>query len=205
MTSQDPIELFTYQYSGHCHRVEWFLNILKLPYRKIDVNLRAGEQKTPEFLQKNPFGQVPVIKDGSQFIGDSNAILVYLAQRYAPEWIPASPEKAADLQRWFSVAAGLVAYGPAHARAIKLFSRPDNWEVAQARSHQFFKQLDQHLQQNLFLLGSEFSLADIANYAYILLAPEGDVQLAAYPNIVAWLRRLETTTGFISMPSFSPA
>lgn len=201
MTPQDPIELFTYQYSGHCHRVEWFLNILKLPYRKIDVNLRAGEQKTPEFLQMNPFGQVPVIKDGNCSLADSNAILVYLAQRYAPEWIPTNPEKAADLQRWFSVAAGLVAYGPAYARAIIKFGRQDNLEIAQTRSHQLFNQLEQHLHHNKFLLGSNFSLADIANYAYIALAPEGDLQLEEYPNIKAWLEGLESSEAFIPMPS----
>lgn len=201
MTTQNPIKLFTYQFSGHCHRVEWFLNILKLPYQKIEVNLRAGEQKAPEFLQMNPFGQVPVIKDGSQSVADSNAILVYLARRYAPEWIPTDPQKAAELQRWFSIAAGLVAYGPAHARAIIKFGRQDNLEAAQTRSHQLFNQLEQLLNQNSFLLGSNFSLADIVNYAYIARAPEGNVQLDVYPNIQAWLKRLESSQAFIPMPS----
>lgn len=199
------IQLFTYQYSGHCHRVEWFLTLLGLPFSKIEVNLRAGEQKSTAFLQMNPFGQVPVIKDGDLAIGDSNAILIYLAKRYAPVWLPDDPIKAADLQRWLSVAAGLVAYGPAHARAIQLFARPDNLDVAQTRTQLFFKQLEQHLQQNLFLLGPAISLADIANYAYIAKAPEGGINLADYPNIRAWLSRLESSDSFVPMPTFGQA
>lgn len=196
------IKFFTYQYSGHCHRVEWFLKILNLPYEKFEVNLRQGEHKSESFLRMNPFGQVPVIQDGENAIGDSNAILVYLAQRYAPDWLPSDPIKAADLQRWFSVAAGLVAYGPAHARAIKLFARPDNLQIAQTRTELFFKQLEQHLQQQKFLLGNEVSLADIANYAYIARAPEGGVDFAPYPNISAWLSRLEASQSFLPMPIF---
>ena len=50
--------------SGHCHRVELFLSLLKLPYELVDVDMAAGEHKSPAFLAKNAFGQVPVIEDG---------------------------------------------------------------------------------------------------------------------------------------------
>src|SRR5437867_3552749 len=72
-----PIRLYAYTRSGHAHRVELFLSLLGLPFEKIEVDLARGEQKKPEFLALNPFGQVPVIQDGEVTLADSNAILSY--------------------------------------------------------------------------------------------------------------------------------
>src|SRR6266446_5273835 len=84
-----PIKLYRHVLSGHSHRVELFLSLLGLPYEMIDVDLAAKAHKAPEFLAMNPFGQVPVIQDGEITLADSNAILVYLAARYADErWLP---------------------------------------------------------------------------------------------------------------------
>ena len=119
--------------SGHCHRVELFLNILGVPYESVDVDLRAGGHKTPEFLAMNLFGQIPVLEDGGLVLPDSNAILVYLARKYDPSgrWLPNDPVGAARVQRWLSVAAGPLAYGPAAARRISLFKTPQDLVFAQ--------------------------------------------------------------------------
>ena len=117
-----PIKLYRAAVSGHCHRVELFLSLLGLPFELIDVDVAAKAQKEPEFLKMNPFGQVPVIQDGDVTLADSNAILVYLMHKYAnDQWISPDPVLAAQVQSWLSVAAGLVAFGPAAARAIILF------------------------------------------------------------------------------------
>jgi glutathione S-transferase len=107
------IRLHRMALSGHCHRVELFLSLLRLPHELIDVDLAAGEHKSPAFLARNPFGQVPVLEDGDVTLADSNAILVYLEGRYAPgAWLPKEPLAAARVQRWLSVAAGPLAFGP---------------------------------------------------------------------------------------------
>ncbi|MFX5530246.1 glutathione S-transferase family protein, partial [Acinetobacter baumannii] len=82
------------------------------------VNVRGGEHKREPFLRLNPFGQIPVLDDNGTVIADSNAILVYLALRYdeAGRWLPRDAVKAAAVQRWLSVAAGEIAFGPARAR-----------------------------------------------------------------------------------------
>ena len=68
-----------------------------------------------------------MIQDGEVTLADSNAILVYLEGRYAPgQWLPRDPLGAARVQRWLSVAAGQLAFGPAAARVIQLFKRPDD-------------------------------------------------------------------------------
>ena len=87
----------------------------------MDVDLAAGAQKRPDFLAMNSFDQVPVIHDGEVTLANSNAILVCLARRYAADVeqrLPSEPLAAAHVQRWLSVAAGLLAFGPAYACVI---------------------------------------------------------------------------------------
>ncbi len=195
-----PIKLYRYPRSGHSHRVELFLSLLGLPVELIDVDLVAGAQKTPAFLEMNPFGQVPVIRDGEVTLADSNAILVYLANKYAAEqWLPRDPVGAAEVQRWLSVAAGLVAFGPAAARLITIFKAPLNAAEVIARANDLFAVMERTLQKSAFLTGETPTLADIANYTYIALAPEGNISLAPYPHLRSWLARIEALPRFVPM------
>lgn len=196
------IKLYRAAISGHAHRVELFMSLLGLPFELVDVDLAGGAHKKPEFLAINPFGQVPVMVDGDVTLADSNAILVYLAVRYAKDaqqWLPAEPVAAAAVQRWLSVAAGLLAFGPATARRITLFKQAISTDEAMARSHALFAVMEQQLGQSAFLTGAVPTLADIANYSYVARAPEGHVSLVNYPNVRAWLARIEALPGFLPM------
>lgn len=194
------IKLYRYPLSGHSHRVELFLSLLGLPVELVDVDLAAGAHKAPSYLEMNPFGQVPVIQDGEITLADSNAILVYLASQYADEqWLPREPVRAAAVQRWLSVAAGLVAFGPAAARRITLFHAPLNAEEVIGRANGLFAVMEKELQKSAFLVGDTPTIADIANYSYIAHAPEGNISLAPYPNIRNWLARIEALPGFVPM------
>ena len=117
------IKLYRYPLSGHSHRAQLFLSLLGLETELVDVDLLAGDQKQESFLALNQFGQVPVIEDGDTVVADSNAILVYLANRYdsGNTWLPADPAEAAQVQRFLSVAAGPLANGPASARLVNVF------------------------------------------------------------------------------------
>ncbi|MET0413407.1 MAG: glutathione S-transferase, partial [Polyangiaceae bacterium] len=195
------LRLHRFARSGHCHRVELLLSLLRLPFEAIDVNLAAKEQKTPRFLTLNPFGQVPVLEDGELTVADSNAILLYLSARYGGSRFQlADPALVAEQQRWFSVAAGPLTSGPAAARAHHVFASPIDVRAAQERAHALLRVMEAHLGPRRFLLGDELTLADIANYAYIAHAPEGGVELAEYPAVRAWLARIESTSGFVAMP-----
>jgi glutathione S-transferase len=199
-TSSTAISLHRFALSGHCHRIELLLSMLNLPTKLIDVDLRTGEQRQPAFLALNALGQVPVIQDGDLVLADSNAILVYLATKYGDEsWLPRVPEQAAQVQRFLSIAAGEVAKGPATARLIKLFGVPLDLSAAQAIAARVLGMLEQHLSTRAFLVGNTRTIADIANYTYIAHAPEGDISLEAYPNVRAWLARIEALPGFIPM------
>lgn len=199
-----PIKLHRMALSGHAHRVQLFLSLLGLPYEVVEVDLRAGEHKRPAFLRMNCFGQVPVIEDGDVTLGDSNAILVYLEARYAPGlWLPRDPLGAAQVQRWLSVAAGPLAFGAAAARVIVLFQRPEDPAPAIARANALLQVMETELARRPFLAGSEPTLADIANYTYTAHAPEGNVSLQPYPNVRAWLARIEALPGFVAMAKSS--
>lgn len=201
-----PIRLYRSPLSGHAHRVQLFLSLLDLPFEMIDIDLRAGEQKKPDFLAKNPFGQVPVIEDGDVTLSDSNAILVYLANRYGePGWLPHDPLGAAGVQRFLSLAAGEIFRGPASARLASLFGVPLDRDAACATARNLFGILEQHLASHVFLVSSQATIADVAAYSYIAHAPEGGIALDAYPNIRHWLARIEALPGFVPMQASNAA
>ena len=200
------IVLYRNPLSGHAHRVELFLSLLKIPARLVDVDLRAGAHKAPEFLSKNPFGQVPVIEDGDVTLADSNAILVYLALRYdkSGAWYPRDALAAARVQQWLSVAAGQLATGPATARLIKVFGRGLDHGRAVWVAEQLFAVMEQALAAQAFLTGATPTIADVAMYTYTAHAPEGGVMLEPYGNIRAWLARIEALPGFVPMRRSAP-
>ncbi|SFM97108.1 glutathione S-transferase family protein [Variovorax sp. OV329] len=195
-----PLQLHRFALSGHAHRVHLALGLMGLPYELIDVDLPKGEHKTPEFLKMHPFGQVPVLVDGDDAVFDSNAILVYLATRYDADercWLPRDALAQARVQAWLSVAAGQIAFGPASARLVTLFGQKLDADSLIARSHALLKVMDKHLSTQAFLAADAPTIADIAGYSYIWAAPEGNVDLADYPAVRAWLARIEALPGFV--------
>ena len=195
------MKLYRHELSGHSHRVELFSNLLNLTIELIDVNLLGGEHKRDDFLRLNPFGQVPVLVDGDAVISDSNAILVYLAEKYDADgaWYPRDPVARADVQRWLSIAAGPVAAGPGAARLVTVFGAGLDHELAKTVADNLLTTLNEVLAERTFLVGEAPTLADVAAYTYIAHAPEGDVSLAPYPNVRAWLARVEALDGFVGM------
>ena len=186
--------------SGHTHRVENFLTMLDLPYQLVDTP--APRRRTAEFLALNPLAQIPVLQDGELTIADSNAILVYLAGRYAPGsgWLPDEPAAAARVQRWLSIAAGELKYGPAAARVIKVWNGPGNLADTHAIAARLLRFTDDHLATRSFLAADRATIADLSCYPYFARAPEGDISLADYPHVRAWLARVEALPRFKPMP-----
>lgn len=202
MTAQPSLRLHSFPLSGHAHRARLMLALLGLKAEVVDLDLRGGAQKQPGYLALNAFGQVPVLEDGGTVVADSNAILVYLAGKYdsSGQWLPADPVIAAQVQRWLSVAAGQLLMGPARARMVKLFHSPFDHDGCKAVATQLFEVMEQHLRDRDWLAAQHATIADIALYSYTAHAPEGDVSLQPYPNIRAWIARVETLPGFVAMP-----
>jgi glutathione S-transferase len=197
----ERIRLFWHPLSGHCHRVQLMLSLLGRPSELVEIDVLGGENRAPSFLARNPLGQVPVIEDGGLTLADSNAILVYLALAYDParRWLPADAASAAAVQAWLSLAAGPLAQGPSTARLVRLFGCPGDYEQAVGAAERLLGHLDRHLEDRAFLVGGGATIADVAFYAYVALAPEGGVPLEPYPAVRAWLARIEDLPRFIPM------
>jgi glutathione S-transferase len=192
------MKLYAYPLSGHSHRVRLFLALIGQPVELIDVDLRAGAQKAPEFLALNPFGQVPVLVDGDTVLPDSNAIMVYLAKTLGrTDWLPETPAGAAAVQRWLSVAAGDLAAGPASARLITVFGAPLNSEQVIARAHLVLGRMNRALTGRQWIAADQPTIADVALYSYTASAPEGFVDLSDYAHVRQWLARVEALPGFV--------
>lgn len=192
--------LYRHALSGHSHRAELFLSLIGETAEIVDVDLAAGAHKNADFLALNPFGQVPVLQDGATVIADSNAILVYLAEsRGRSDWYPADPATRATVQRWLSVAANELANGPAAARLVTVFGARLDHDAAKARAARLLAVLERVLAGQDWLAGGSATIADVALYAYVAHAPEGEVSLADFPAIRSWLARIEALEGFVAM------
>ena len=195
------ISLYEFALSGNCHKVRLMLSLLGQEYRSVLVSGQQKEHKSAEFLSKNPFGQVPVLQDHETIIRDSQAILVYLARTYGVEyWLPQAPAAMAEVIAWLSTAANEVTRGPNALRANHKFGRAINQLEAEIIYDSLLDVLQTQLHQQTYLVGDQPSIADIAMYPYIALAPEGDVDLSGYPAVTAWLTRIQALPGYVGMP-----
>ncbi|CAG2148676.1 glutathione S-transferase family protein [Cupriavidus plantarum] len=192
------MKLYYHPLSGHSHRARLFLSLIGASFELVHVDLGTGAHKKPEFLKINPFGQVPVLVDGDTVVADSNAILVYLSKKFGKtDWLPETPAEAAAVQRWLSVAAGDIAFGPAAARLITVFAAPLDSKAVIARAHVVLKRMDDALAGREWIAASQPTVADVALYSYTARAPEGFVDLQDYANVRAWLERVEALPGFV--------
>ena len=119
----NAVRIHHFPKSGHAHRALVFAKLAGIAHEAVLVDLAAGEHKTARFLAMNPNGQVPVLEDGETVVSDSNAILVYLARKYAPNWLPSDPLGEANVQRWLTLAAGEIAFGSCAARLITVLAQ----------------------------------------------------------------------------------
>lgn len=195
------IKLYGHELSGNSYKVRLFLELLNLNYEWIKVDLMKGEHKSPDFLALNPFGQVPLLIDGETTLADAQAILVYLARQYGGEqWLPLEPLPLAQVIRWLSTTAGEVRQGPENARLYHLFGATSiNIERAYQKAEHILTQLDEHLSTHTWLEFERPTIADVAVFPYIALAPDGKIDLAPYPHVLAWIDRIKQLPGYIPM------
>ncbi|MDE3268728.1 MAG: glutathione S-transferase [Pseudomonadota bacterium] len=199
------MKLHRFAFSGHAHRVELFLSLLgkKDGCELVDVDLLKGEHKTPAFLKRNVFGEVPVLEDGEAVICDSNAILVWLALRYDPQkrWYPQDPQTIAEVQRWLAVASGRLVFGPNHVRIIKAFGMNQyNYPQADTVTKDTFTSMNNHLEGREWLVGSSATIADVSCYSHIAGSADGGIHLSIWQHLQAWLKRVEGLSGFLPYP-----
>ncbi|HKK06291.1 MAG TPA: glutathione S-transferase [Gammaproteobacteria bacterium] len=195
------MKLYDFERSGNCYKVRLLLNLLGLDYETVPVDLSAGENFKAEFLKLNPRAQVPLLEDGGRRVWDSMAILVYLARRYGEAyWLPVAAEPMSEIMQWLAVSENEILHGLARARSIKLFNRPGSVAESQEIGRGVLRLLNDHLSQRSWLAVDHITIADVACFPYVALAPEAGIPLTGYAGINNWLARIHDLPGFISMP-----
>jgi len=194
------MQLYSAPYSGNAYKARLLLALLGLEYETVAVDMLAGDHHSPGFLRLNPRGQIPVLVDGDVIVWDSQAILCYLARRQGDEhWLPLAPEPLAAVMQWLAVSENELLFGLAWARAVLRFQRPWDLAACQELGRKGLAVLEMRLQEYDWLTGAAPTIADIACYPYVALAPEGDVELQDYPSVRAWLQRIAALPGYVGM------
>jgi glutathione S-transferase len=197
-------KLYSMQRSGNSYKVRLALALLNAPYRAIEIDILRGESRTPDFLAKNPSGQVPLLEVGEgRYLAESNAILWYVAggTPLAPE---SRIERAEALQWMFFEQHALEPnIGAAYfwlalvkgGRDLQTHALEDWME----RGYGALQVMENHLKTHEYFAAGQLTVADIALYGYTHVADRCDYDLATFPAIRGWLRRVEQTPGFVTM------
>ncbi|MEQ1507047.1 MAG: glutathione S-transferase family protein [Myxococcota bacterium] len=189
------LTLYDYPFSGNAYKVRLALAALGIPHRIVVVDLLAGESRAPWFLAKAPVGQVPVLElDDGTCLSESTAILMYLAEGTA--LVPSDRLGRARVLQWMGFEQTHIDGVISRARFRRRFpdaipTRPEQFAAWERQGHQALAVLDRHLDLHPYLVDDRFTVADIANFAYVHVAGDGGFDLDGYPAVRAWIARIE--------------
>jgi len=192
--------------SGNSYKVRLLLALLSIPYRAIDIRLgTAGRNEVDHtYLALNPRGQVPTLVDGDTVLWGSTGILVYLASRYDPSatWLPHDPPALGQTMQWMELAQNEINTGLFRARAIARFGYKGDADAARREGEVALDVLERRLETGgSWLAGGDApTIADVACFPYVALAPEGGFTLEAHPFISLWINRVKKLPGFVPVP-----
>ncbi len=188
--------------SGNCYKLRLLLAQLGLPYERVELDTEGGETRTAEFLRKNPNGRVPVLETtGGRYLSESGAILFYLAE--GTPLLPVDRWERAQVLSWMFFEQ--YSHEP-YVAVIRHWSRGgahrakrDQWDDKVRQGYAALDVMETHLQKEPFFVGSRYTIADIALFAYTHVADEGGFSLEKHPNVVAWLARVRDQPRHVPM------
>lgn len=200
------IRLHDFELSGSCYKIRLLLNMLSVPYEKVSVDFVNQQHESAAYLELNPFGELPILEDGSLRLRNAQAILTYIARKHDKfgTWYPADADGAARIHQWLATAGGDLMH-LARARSVKLFHHPANLGDLLALSHRVLRVLDGHLENRKWLELGRLTIADVACFPHVALSKEAGLELSRYRNVMEWVERFKTVPGFVTMPGVSTA
>lgn len=198
--------LYDYILSPDAYKVRLIAALagVKLDLRAVDVH--PGREHESEPLRAlNPAGSIPILIDGDLILTESAAMLVYLARLGAPAWLGENDATdAARVQQWLAFSRRLTDH-LGGARATEMLVEPGDLPALQRAGIIDLRELEATLSERRisgksFLAANGPTIADIACFPYVALAPDGGVSLDPYPSIRLWMRDIRSLPGFIEMP-----
>jgi glutathione S-transferase len=195
------MKLYNVAYSGNSYKVRLLLAQLGIPCEIVEVDILKGESRTADFLKINPNGRTPVLDDNRFILAESNAILAYLAK--GTKFLPEDRKKFGQVFQWMFFEQ--YSHEPCIATSrFWLQHKPDSPEKAALLAAKrdggwaALRVMEDHLAKNDFFVG-DYSIADIALFAYTHVADEGGFSLGEFPKIQAWIERVKTQREFVPM------
>jgi glutathione S-transferase len=193
------IRLYDYLDSGNGYKVRLILRLTHTPYELVQLDIFRGQTRTPEFLDKNPNGRIPLLEypDGRR-LAESNAILCYLAE--GTPYLPSDAWQRALASKWLffeqyshepniATVRGWLRHGELTPDKLAQL------ETKRALGYAALGVLERELLASSYLVGERFTVADIALYAYTHVAHEGGFELTPFPAVRAWLERCHALVG----------
>ncbi|TWF52373.1 glutathione S-transferase family protein [Neorhizobium alkalisoli] len=200
------MKLYDYILSPSCYKVRLMAALAGAALELKPVDFHPGnEHRSPAMLALNPAGTIPILEDGDLLLTESSAMLAYIAAKAAPGWLGGdSAEETARIQQWLAFSARLTS-SLGGARLTQMLLVPCDIAALQKSGIAALRELEAGLvEQSLrgcrFLAADRPTIADIACFPYVALAPDGNVSLDPYPTIRLWSRALRALPGFIEMP-----
>lgn len=192
--------------SGNCYKIKLLMALLDIGHEWIPVNILAKETKSESFLAMNPNAKIPVLEiDGKTHLWESNAILNFLAEGTA--FLPADRLLKARVLQWQFFEQYSHEPYVAVARFIAKYlglpeSRKQEYLSKQEGGHKALRIMESQLERTPYLIGDQYTIADISLYAYTHVAGEGGFDLSAYPAISGWLARVASHPKHVTIEQF---
>lgn len=205
-------KLYTYKESGNSYKVRLFASLLNIELEEVEIDFFNEQHHSEEFLAINPRGTIPTLVDGDKTFTDSSAILVYLAGIHSGPgstkvpssyWSSDAVEQA-QIVDWLAFTASWVQFGVCRARGVVSFpefgggqSTEQILADAKIRGHKSLVILNKKLEKEEWLSLGRPTIADIAVFVYVALAPMGDISLEPYSAVKSWIARVRGLPNFI--------
>ena len=200
------LKLYGMTGSGNCYKPALLMRQLGVPFNWVELDIRNGASRTPEFLARNPNGRVPLLevtdRGETRALAESNAMLCYLAE--GTHLLPDDRWERAQVLQWLFFEQ--YSHEPYIATVrwwVHYLHKQDEWQdkIAEAmkKGYAALGVMEQQLAKSPYLAGDVYTIADIALYAYTHVAHEGGYSLEKYPAVRHWLARIEGQPGFVPM------
>ena len=190
--------------SGNCYKVKLLLAQLERPHDWVHVDILEKQTRTPAFLAKNPNGKIPLleIEEEGVCLPESDAILHYLAEGTA--FLPSARLLHAQVLQWlFFEQYSHEPYIAVARYIIRYLGRPEKYETTlrekMAPGYAALEVMEKHLASRRFFVAEQYTIADIGLYAYTHVAHEGGFELSRFPAVEAWIERVRSQSGHITM------
>ena len=197
------LRLYDFLPSGNGYKIRLLLTQLGTPFERINLDITKGETRTPEFLSKNSNGKIPLLEiEQGRCLAESNAILIYLSE--GTEYLPYDRFLRAQVMQWlFFEQYSHEPYIATPRFWISILNRAEQYQVEidkrRESGYAALRLMENHLAKHNYFVAGRYSIADICLFAYTHVADEGGYELTQFPAIQAWIERVKSQPGYISI------